>query len=127
MAVWTNGAAAGDPRCTLREWARRFEAAFDKEHSFQQSRAAWRPRPVVQPLDLDALATALGCRRVELTQTFRRGFRAGRLSASYVDMSAATKALCSEPDRPGRAGEIRYRLGQRDHLASGLDLPRIIH
>ena len=127
LAVWTNRAAAGDPRCTLREWARGFEAAFEKEHSFQESLAAWRPRAVVQPLDLDALATALGCRRVELTQTFRRGFRAGRLSASYVDIAAATKALCSEPDRLGRAGGSSQRLGQRDHLASGLDLPRIIH
>jgi hypothetical protein len=127
MAVWTNRAAAGDPRCTLRQWAGGFEAAFVREHSFQESRTAWRPPAVVQPLDLDALATALGCRRVELTQTFRRGFRAGRLSASCADISMATKALYSEPDRPGRAGGSRHRLGQRDHLATGHDLPRIIH
>jgi hypothetical protein len=127
LAVWTNRAGAGDPRCTLREWARGFEAAFENEHSFQESRPVSRPRAVVQPLDLDGLATALGCRRVELTQTFRRGFRAGRLSASYGDVSAATKALCAEPDRLGRAGGSSQRLGQRDHLASGLDLPRIIH
>jgi hypothetical protein len=127
MVVWTDRDAAGDPRCTLREWARGFEAAFENEHSFQESRAASRPQAVLQPLDLDALAAALGCRRVELSQTFRRGFRAGRLSASYVDISAATKALCSEPDRLGGAGGSRHRIGQRDHLASGLDLPRIIH
>ena len=126
MAVWKACAAAADPRCTLREWARGFEAAFDKEHSVEPSLGAWRARAAVQPLDLDALATALGCRRVELTQSFRRGFRAGRLSTAYADISAATKALYSEADRLGSAGE-RQRLGPRDHLASGLDLPRIIH
>jgi hypothetical protein len=127
MAVWRKGATAADPRCTLREWARSFEAAFEQEHAFQEVRAAAQPRAAMQALDLDALATALGCRRVELTQTFRRGFRAGRLSASYVDLSAATNALYAEPDCPGRAGGGAPRLGQRDHLATGHDLPRIVH
>jgi hypothetical protein len=126
MAVWTNWAAAGDPRRTLREWARGFEAAFDKEHSFEESRAAWRQRGDFQPLDLDALATALGCRRVELTQTFRRGYPAGRLSASYTGVSMAMRTLASDPDRLSLPG-ARYRVGQRDHLATGCDLPRIVH
>ena len=128
MAVWTNCAAAADPRGTLREWARGFEAAFEKEHPFDASHAARRPQAGVQPMDLDALAKALGCRRVELTQTFRRGFTAGRLSASYAGVSMAANALYAEADRfLGRAGETRYAVGQRDHLATASDLPRIVH
>ena len=79
-------------------------------------------------MDLDALATALGCRRVELTRTFRRGFTAGRLSASSAGVSMATNALYTETDRfLGRAGETRYAIGQRDHLATSSDLTRIVH
>jgi hypothetical protein len=128
MAAWSNCAAAADPRGTLREWARGFEAAFEREHPFDASRAPARPQAGVQPMDLDALAKALGCRRVELTQTFRRGFTAGRLSASCAGVSMPTNALYTEADRfPGRAGETRYAVGLRDHLATGSDLPRIVH
>lgn len=35
-AVWAGGGMTIDPRCTLREWAHTYEAAFDQEHSWSE-------------------------------------------------------------------------------------------
>jgi hypothetical protein len=125
MSVWTNG-ATGDPRLTLREWARTFETAFDKEHAWTP---ASPPRADLRPaLDLDALATALGCRRVELTRTFRRGFGMDRARSSWFDVASTTRVLgCDEPERRERAEGAGHRVDQHDREVAASDFGRIVH